>query len=112
MSCLPNWNIHCLTANDTFKAKILTIPFDITGCTFLMQFRVFKNGINNNPVAFEWKSLDDSFEITGTNTLLMHKKDIEVEQNIYVSDFQVTRLNGDIETLFTAKLEITQDISR
>lgn len=112
MSCLKAWDIVCLKKGDTFKAKIITFPYDITGMTFLMQFRKAEIGTNNNPVAFEWTTDDNSFEITSSTTLLMNKKVIEVEQGFYVSDFQQTRVNGDKETLFDANIKIIEDISR
>jgi len=114
MSCLHNWNIKCLKKGDTFKEKLITFPFSITGCTFLMQFRKDATGPNTNPVAFEWKSEDDSFEIDGADDkiLIMKKKDIDVEPFAYVSDFQITYPNGDVETLFNAKIEIVEDYSR
>jgi len=114
MSCLKTWDIGCLKKGDTFKSKIITLPFDITDRTFLMQFRKAEIGDNNNLVAFEWKMDDDSFEITDAaeGKLSMKKKLIEVPQGLYVSDFQMTLPNGDIETLFDAKIKIIEDISR
>lgn len=114
MSCLKTWEMKCIKRGDTFKAKTITLPFDITGCTFLMQFRKSEIGVNNNEVAFEWKSSDNSFQISDSanGVVLMNKKVMSFAPNFYVSDFQITRENGDIETLFNAKIEITQDISR
>lgn len=116
MSCLKLWDIHCLKKGDTFKAKIITFPFDITEFTFLMQFRKAEIGdVNNeNVVAFEWKMSDDSFEITDAinGKLKMNKKVIDSEQGLYVSDLQVTYPNGDIETMFDASIKIIEDISR
>lgn len=114
MSCLKTWQMKCLKRGDTLKAKVITIPFDITGCTFLMQFRKATIGANENEVAFEWKSSDDSFEITDAvnGKLLMKKKKIEVDFSIYDSDFQITYANGDVETLFNAKIEVKEDYSR
>lgn len=114
MSCLKTWEMKCIKRGNTFKAKFLTFPFDITDCTFLMQFRLSTIGINSNAVAFSWSSSDNSFEIfdAPNGKLLMDKKDMDFEPNFYVSDLQVTRANGDIETFFNAKIEITQDFSR
>ncbi len=114
MSCLKTWEIKCIKRGDTFKAKFITFPFDITDCTFLMQFRLSTIGINSNIVAFEWSSADDSFIIddAANGILLMNKKDMDFDPNFYVSDLQINRANGDIETLFNAKIEITQDYSR
>jgi hypothetical protein len=114
MSCLKTWEMKCIKRGDTFKAKTITFPFNITGCTFLMQFRKSEIGVNTNDVAFEWKSSDNSFQITNAanGVLLMNKKVMNFEPNFYVSDLQITRANNDIETLFNAKIEITQDISR
>jgi len=120
MACIPTWNIKDHFSGDTFKAKILTLqlddetPIDITGCTFLMQFRKEKIGVNDNPVAFEWSSEDDSFEITDAENgkLQMNKKVITADFGNYVSDLQMTLANGDIQTLFSAKMKIIQDISR
>lgn len=116
MSCLKTWEMKCHKKGDVRKANVLTFPFDITGMTFLMQFRLAEIGTNNNPVAFEWSSADDSFEITSATTneskLLMKKKLIEVEQGFYVSDLQMTKLNGDTETYFDANIRIVEDYSR
>jgi hypothetical protein len=116
MSCLDTWKMKCLKKGDVRKANVITFPFDITGMTFLMQFRKAEIGTNNNPVAFEWSSADDSFEITqATSTeskLLMKKKLIEVEQGLYVSDLQITKPNTDVETYFNAEISIVEDYSR
>lgn len=115
MSCLNHWEMKCHVNGDTFKAKLITIPYDITGCEFLMQFKLKKIGINDNPVAFEWKMSDGSFEITDAvnGKLLMKKKNIDVSEfGDYISDFQITRANGDVETEFYATMPINQDISR
>jgi hypothetical protein len=108
MSCLKTWEMKCIKRGDTFKAKTITFPFNITGCTFLMQFRKSEIGVNTNDVAFEWKSSDNSFQITNAanGVLLMNKKVMNFEPNFYVSDLQITRANNDIETLFNAKIEI------
>jgi hypothetical protein len=107
MSCLKTWEMKCIKRGDTFKAKTITFPFN-------MQFRKNEIGVNTNDVAFEWKSSDNSFQITdaANGVLLMNKKVMNFEPNFYVSDLQITRANNDIETLFNAKIEITQDISR
>lgn len=116
MSCLKTWEMKCHKKGDTRRANVLTFPFDITGFTFLMQFRLSEIGTNDNPVAFSWSSADDSFEITSATTteskLLMNKKLIEVEQGFYVSDLQITHPNGDIETYFDANITIVEDYSR
>lgn len=114
MSCLKTWDIGCHKNRDTFKAKVITFPFDITDNTFVMQFRKAEIGVNNNPVAFFWSTSDDSFEITDAvnGVLQMKKQVIDVEQGLYVSDIQRTLPNGDIETLFDAKIKIVEDISR
>lgn len=114
MSCLKTWQMKCLKKGDTRKANIITFPFDITGMTFLMQFRKAEIGTNNNPVAFSWSSEDDSFEITNATEgkLSMKKKVIDVENGLYVSDMQITKENGDVETYFDAKIEIVEDYSR
>lgn len=115
MSCLKTWEIKCLKNGDTFKSKVITFPFDITGMTFLMQFRLAKIGLNDNPVAFEWSTADGSFEITDAinGTLLMKEKEIQVDGNfgLYVSDLQKT-IDGKNETLFDAKIVIVEDYSR
>jgi len=114
MACIQTWTMKDHFSGDTFKDKIFTFPFDITGCTFLMQFRKAKVGVNDNLVSFEWKSSDGSFEITDAENgkLLMKKQVVTAEFGLYVSDLQMTKLNGDIETLFNAKLNVIQDISR
>lgn len=114
MSCLKTWEMKCIKRGDTFKAKFITFPFDITGCTFLMQFRLSTIGVNSNVVAFEWSSADSSFTIDDApnGVLKMNKKVMDFAPNFYVSDLQITRANGDIETLFNAKQEITEDYSR
>jgi hypothetical protein len=114
MSCLKTWQMKCHKKGDTRKANVITFPFDITGLTFLMQFRKAEIGTNNNPVAFEWSSADDSFEITDATEgkLLMKKQLIDVEQGLYVSDLQITRPSGDIETYFNAEISIVEDYSR
>lgn len=114
MSCLKTWDLKCIKRGDTLKEKILTFPFDINGCTFLMQFRKYDFQVNDNPVVFEWKSEDDSFEIIDSvlMKLNMEKKIMEFEPDKYISDFQITYPNGDVETLFEATLIITKDYSR
>ena len=114
MSCLQTWKINCHKKGDTFKAKLITLPFDITDCTFLMQFRKIMVGVNTNDVAFEWSSSDNSFIIDDAvnGILFMNKKLIDVEVGSYVSDFQITRANGDIETLYNAIIQIEDSISR
>jgi hypothetical protein len=114
MSCLDTWKMKCHKKGDTRKANVITFPFDITGMTFLMQFRKAEIGSNNNPVSFGWSSADDSFEITDAaeGRLLMKKKIIEVQQGVYISDLQITRSNGDIETYFNAEISIVEDYSR
>lgn len=114
MSCLKTWEIRCIKRGDTFKAKRITLPFDITDCTFLMQFRKIAIGVNPNEVAFEWSSADNSFIIDDApnGVLIMNKKVIDVEPSSYVSDFQITRANGDIETLYNAIIPIIEDFSR
>lgn len=112
MSCLKTWEIKCLKKGDTFKAKVLTFPFDITGKSFLMQFRKAEIGPNENPVAFEWSTADGTFEISSPTTLLMKKKLIDVESSLYISDLQMILADGDKETLFNAKIVIEEDYSR
>lgn len=114
MSCLKTWEMKCHKKGDTRKANVITIPYDITGMSFLMQFRLAEIGTNDNPVAFEWSTADGSFEITdGPNgKLLMKKQIVEVEQGFYVSDLQMTLSNGDVETLFNANIRIVEDYSR
>lgn len=79
-----------------------------------MQFRKSEIAVNDNPVAFQWSTADGTFEITDAvnGVLLMNKKVINVEFGMYDSDFEITYQNGDVETLFKAKLLINQDISR
>jgi len=114
MSCLKTWDMNCVKKGDTRKSNLITLPYDITGMTFLMQFRKAEIGTNNNPVAFEWSTADGSFVISDAlnGKLLMNKKVIQAEQGLYVSDFQQTKANGDIETLYDAKIKIIEDISR
>lgn len=114
MSCLKLWKLKCIKQRDTMKAKVLTFPFDITGCTFLMQFRKYNFEVNDNPVVFEWTSDDDSFLITDLVLMkvTMEKKPMDFPPDKYISDFQITYPNGDVETLFDAELIITQDYSR
>jgi hypothetical protein len=115
MSCLNHWEMKCHVNGDTIKAKLITIPYDITGFDFLMQFRKKVIGVNENPVAFEWSTTDDSFEITDAvnGKILMNKKNIRItELGEYVADFQMIRANNDVETKFSASMVIIQDISR
>lgn len=119
MSCTPLWEMKDHFRNDTFKEKLITLtndddtPIDITDCTFLMQFRKAEIGENTNPVSFFWSSADNSFEIEDAENgvLKMNKKVISAGPNVYVSDFQITYANGDVETLFKLKINVIQDIS-
>jgi hypothetical protein len=114
MSCLKTWDIGCNKKGDTFKAILFEIPFSIVGCSFLMQFKKAKIGINDNEVAFQWSTSDGTFIITdGVNgKLQMNKQIINVDVDNYISDLQMTKPNGDIQTLFNAKIQIVEDYSR
>jgi hypothetical protein len=118
-TCSQIWEMKDHFSGDTFKEKIITLkndddtPIDITDCTFLFQFRKAKIGLNDNPVSFFWSSSDDSIEIVDAENgeLKLNKKIISVDPTDYVSDFQITYANGDVETLFSAKIRVIQSIS-
>lgn len=117
--CNQLWQMKDHVSGDTFKEKIITLkndndtPIDITDCTFLFEFRKAKIGLNDNPVSFFWSSSDNSIEIVDAENgqLKLNKQNISVDPSDYVSDFQITYANEDVETLFNAKIRVIQSIS-
>lgn len=115
MSCINTTDLKCFVNNDTYKAKLITLPFDVTDHSFLVQFRKQTIGENNNPVAFEWSTADNTIEFVDAENgeiKLLKKEALSVEIGTYIGDFQMTKPNGDIETLFRLRQEVIQDISR
>jgi hypothetical protein len=124
--CIELWKAKCLKRGDTTRERIIWFPFDITDCTFLMQFRKIMMGQNTNPVAFSWatgnpvgsqfvRSEDDDYvedEVTYM-AIKMDAQAIDVEPSMYVSDMQMTEADGTtIRTLFDVELKIVEDYSR
>lgn len=114
MSCLQLAELKCFVNGDTYKAKLITLPFDVTDYEFLVQFRKNKIGENDNPVAFEWSTSDNTIEFIDAENgqIRLNKRVLTTEIGVYIGDFQMTKPNGDIETLFRFKQEVIQDISR
>lgn len=114
MSCIKTGVLRCFVNNDTYKAKVITFPFDITDYEFLVQFRKDVIGVNENPVAFEWSTQVGDITVIDAleGKIQLGKKVISVDLGFYVGDVQAIKPNGDVETLFRLKQEVIQDYSR
>jgi hypothetical protein len=86
------------------------VAVDLTGATALLQLR--KNyGL---PVALEWKSSDNTIEITGNTVKLLPRTAtvMSIEAYKYFYDLQVTHASGEVRTYVIGKFSILNDITR
>jgi hypothetical protein len=95
---------------DTFRAKQISLGFDITGATIKMQFK--QQGAN--AVAFEWLTSDNTIEVINATLGIIRMKTRILDFNTvsYFYDFQITTSNGDVTTYFNGSMKILQDISK
>jgi len=105
------YNFKDHTKGDTFNSRNFTFPFVITGCEILMQFRLKSISANLNPVAFEWKSNDDTFEIINSTQAIMKFRILDVPIGKYEYDLQIKFTDGIVYTYFKGDLIITKEIS-
>lgn len=103
---IPNWTIPPHIKGDTFNSRKITFPFDITDCRIDMQFKMG----GGSPI-FQWSTEDNTFEKINANEVIMNSVILNFRPGGYVSDLQVTFLDGTVYTYFTAKLQIIQDIT-
>lgn len=120
--CIDIWEIKCLKRGDTTREKFIYFPFDITDCSFKMNFKKAMIGLNTNDVAFGWstseatilRSEDDDYTEGDVNYMAIKivEQKIEVEPAVYVSDFEMTLSDGEtVNTLFDITLKIVEDYS-
>ena len=104
---MTTYNFPNHTKGDTFKARQITLGFDITGAEIKMQFKL----PGSIQAAFEWSTVDDSFVVTNaaTGVLIMTKMDLNFKPSAYVYDFQVKDADDNIKTYFKGSLLIEQD---
>lgn len=84
-----------------------TTPIDITGSSFLLQFRVS----DNSPVAYEASTANAKIQVINGKVTLM-PFNVALNPNRYVYDVQWTDVNGVIKTVMQGTWTITKDISR
>ena len=106
---MTTYNFPNHTKGDTFKAREITLGFDVTDAEIKMQFKL----PGSIQTAFEWSTVDDSFVVTNaaTGVLTMNSKDLDLKPSTYVYDFQVKDQNDNITTYFKGALTIEQDIT-
>lgn len=120
--CVDVWEMKCLKRGDTTKEKLIGIAYDITDCTFLMQFKKAKVGLNDNIFEFDWSSLKnnivrseaDDYTENGVDYMVIKilPQKIDVEPGLYVSDLEMTLADGTtVNTLFDVNLKIVEDYS-
>ena len=104
---MTTYNFPNHTKGDTFKARQITLGFDVTGAEIKMQFKL----PGSIQAAFEWSTVDDSFVVTNaaTGVLIMTKMDLNFKPSAYVYDFQVKDADDNIKTYFKGSLLIEQD---
>jgi len=104
---MTTYNFPNHTKGDTFKAREITLGFDVTDAEIKMQFKL----PGSIQAAFEWSTVDDSFVVTNaaTGVLTMNSKDLDLKPSTYVYDFQVKDQNNNTKTYFKGTLLIEQD---
>lgn len=104
---IPTWTIKPHIKGDTFNSRKITFPFDITNCRIDMQFKL-------TPISreiFSWSTEDNTFEKISATEVIMNSRILNFHTANYVSDLQVTFLDGTVYTYFKANLQILQDIT-
>ena len=105
---IPTWTIKPHIKGDTFNSRKITFPFDITDCLIEMQFR--QNAVSR--VIFNWTTENNTFEKISSTEIIMKSRILDFGVSNYVSDLQVTFLDGTVYTYFKANLQILQDITQ
>ncbi len=105
---IPTWKIKPHIKGDTFNSRKITFPFDITNCLIEMQFRPYGEG----SVFFNWTTENNTFEKISSTEIIMKSRILDQRIGNYVSDLQVTFLDGTVYTYFKANLQILQDVTQ
>ncbi len=104
---MSNWDISRHIKGDTFNQRKITFPFDITDCKIEMQFKIDPT----SSTVFYWSTVDSTFEKINSTTVIMKKRILNFPVSNYISDLQVTFLDGSVQTYLNANLQIIQDIT-
>jgi hypothetical protein len=106
---MTTYNFPTHVKGDTFKARQITLGFDITGAEIKMQFKLS----GSIQPSFEWSTVDNSFTVSNASTgvIVMTKKILDFNPASYVYDLQIEDSNGDVATHFKGSLTIEQDIT-
>jgi len=105
------YNFKDHTKGDTFNSRKFTFPFVITGCEIIIQFRLKSVNVNLNPVVFEWKSDDNTFEIINEYQAVMKSKILDVPIGKYEYDLRIKFTDGVVYTYFKGTQPIITNIS-
>jgi len=101
------YNFPNHTKGDTFRARQITLGFDITDLEIKMQFK-----LQGAPQpSFEWSTIDNSFTVSNvlTGVIIMNSKVLDLRPLTYVYDLQTKDLDGNVTTYFKGSLTIEQD---
>jgi len=106
---MTTYNFPNHTKGDTFRARQITLGFDITGLEIKMQFKLS----GSIQPSFEWSTVDNSFTVSNaaTGVIVMTSKVLDLRPLTYVYDLQTKDLSGNITTYFKGSLTIEQDIT-
>lgn len=104
---IPTWTIQPHIKGDTFNSRKITFPFTITDCVIEMQFKM-----GGGSVIFAWTTENNTFEKISSTEIIMKSRILDQRVGSYISDLQVTFLDGTVYTYFKANLQILQDITQ
>ena len=107
IATIPTWTIKNHIKGNTFNAREITFPFDITNCRIDMQFRKQAN----DTIVFAWSTEDNTFDKISTTKIVMNQRILDVQPAVYISDLQVIFQNENVITYFKVRLEVEQDIT-
>lgn len=103
------------TSGDTWRGLALTLsvngsPMDLTGATVRMQMRKHPSAAATE---YEWSTGNGTIVIDNPllGALTVAKRNISGKDQLYF-DVQVTDATGDIRTVVSGTLPITQDVTR
>lgn len=113
---IPTKIIPSIFKGNTFDGLILKLskniggvitPINLTGATIVIQFKLNYKA----PVAFEFKTSDNTITISETNKITLAKKNMNFDAHKYIGDMKVTLANQEIQTYCKFEWEILQVVT-
>lgn len=99
---IENWNIAQHRKGNTFNKRKITFPFNIRNCNIVMKFKTSSFG---NTIV-EWNTTNGSLFKQTDNIIIMQNRILDIPLGTYDADFNITFEDGNIQTYFTATLQI------